>query len=116
MFEFSFEFLFKKCFWHNLSPVHHISSFLEVDAKNLEKDTNALHLQRMILSDFPSEMVLLQGLQRASRWNISQEADSGTWASNKSQIQAPGLQTLVRGHLILGLSCSSQVQRSARIL
>ena len=57
-----------------------LSSFLEVHAKILEKDTNALHLQRMILSDFPSEMVLLQGLQGASRWNISQEAHSGTWA------------------------------------
>ena len=94
MFKFSFEFLFKKCFWHILSPVHHISSFLEVDAKILEKDTNALHLQRMILSDFPSEMVLLQGLQGASRWNISQEAHSGTWASNFSQ-GAPGPRPLV---------------------
>ena len=62
--------------------------------KFCEKDTNALHLQGMILSDFPSEMVLLQDLQRASRWNISQEAHSGTWAPNFSQ-EAPGPRPLV---------------------
>ena len=83
-----FESLFKKCFWHIFSPVHNIISSLM--PKFCEKDTNALHLQRMILSDFPSEMVLLQGLQGASRWNISQEAHSGTWASNISQ-EAPGV-------------------------
>ena len=37
MFEFSFESLFKKCFRQILSPVHHISSFLEVDAKILRE-------------------------------------------------------------------------------
>ena len=87
-----FESLFKKCFWHILSPVHNIISSLM--PKVCEKDTNALHLQRMILSDFPSEMVLLQGLQGASRWNISQEAPSGTWASNISQV-APGPRPLL---------------------
>ena len=87
-----FESLFKKCFWHIFSPVHNIISSLM--PKFCEKDTNALHLQRMILSDFPSEMVLLQGLQGASRWNISQEAHSGTWASNISQ-EAPGPRPLL---------------------
>ena len=71
-----------------------LARFLKLMPKFCKKDTNALHLQRMILSDFPSEMVLLQGLQGASRWNISQEAHSGTWASNFSQ-GAPGPRPLV---------------------